>query len=491
MNCRLFGAAVCFFVAWVASASLDSTVVADVIRYVPPGSRSVIELEGKATKLPGRLISFRHDVATLAFSMDTCEVIEALTKQEQFHRLFNRGKAAKDMDMLMDAARFAIRGGLSNQLKECLKTAWEVDSTDERIRRLAQTYQEIHHGALSDPKEDEARFRETIDRSDMKVLCSRHYILLHDIADEKVPRGELSRPKQRLKLLETVYETYFLKFALEGYPLEQPKERLMVLLFGEEEGYMHYVTTLNPALCNASGFWTPANNVAVFYDQSTTESLKVLRELSNELLRAKRDVKATGNRLASRDFAQFANLIEALVTIQEFEADNEVVTHEATHQLAGNSGLLPRDMIFLRWAQEGLASYFETPSGSGWGGIGAVNAYRLDWYRLLDSETRISNVEFIVTDKIFDYARSDVGEVAAYGQAWALTHYMMENEFGNYMKFFGKIREIDPELNIQDKQTQVLEAFLATCGSASSLDASWRTYMRGLKTDIDRILENR
>src|SRR4029079_18377404 len=60
------------------------------------------------------------------------------------------------------------------------------------------------------------------------------------------------------------------------------------------------------------------------------------------------------------------------------------IVHEATHQIAFNSGLQTRYADLPLWLLEGMAVYFEAPdldSSRGWTGIGKVNYPRLETFR--------------------------------------------------------------------------------------------------------------
>ena len=48
--------------------------------------------------------------------------------------------------------------------------------------------------------------------------------------------------------------------------------------------------------------------------------------------------------------------VAMLVAISRENADIEVVSHEATHQMAGNTGLMPRNVITPTWVAEGIAT---------------------------------------------------------------------------------------------------------------------------------------
>ena len=60
------------------------------------------------------------------------------------------------------------------------------------------------------------------------------------------------------------------------------------------------------------------------------------------------------------------------------------IVHEATHQLAYNTGLQTRYAGNPMWVSEGIAVYFETPdldSARGWRYIGAINRLHLNHFR--------------------------------------------------------------------------------------------------------------
>jgi hypothetical protein len=143
-----------------------------------------------------------------------------------------------------------------------------------------------------------------------------------------------------------------------------------------------------------------------------------------------------------------------------------------------------------RWVHEGLATYFETPNGATWGGVGAVNNSRLKLYRVLAPDREHSNVDFIVGDQIFDFAASHGAVVHGYSQAWGLTHFLMEKHFDQFLSFYRLLGEMPPDLPLSpDNLNQIFDkAFAGT--SRSEIDAEWHAYMDTLKTDIELILEN-
>jgi hypothetical protein len=190
------------------------------------------------------------------------------------------------------------------------------------------------------------------------------------------------------------------------------------------------------------------------------------------------------------DVVRLADTISLLIEIEREDCDIEVVSHETTHQMAGNTGLLPRHVRIPSWVHEGLATYFETPDGAKWGGIGAVNQSRLSLYRNLERDREHSNLDFIVGDQIFDYARSLGATLHGYGQAWALTHFLMEKHFDKFMAFYRRLGELPPDTYLsQEVVNQLFDEALAT--DRQVLDYQWRGYMNSLKTDLELILDGK
>ena len=135
------------------------------------------------------------------------------------------------------------------------------------------------------------------------------------------------------------------------------------------------------------------------YDQGTDDSFKALYAM-NRQLQAEKDKAVKSRQPGTRDLVRFADTLQLLTQLTHANLDIEVVSHEATHHMAGNTGLMPPTAPVPVWAAEGLATYFESPKEAAWSGIGTVNAERLSMYRKLEPDRRFSNIEFIVSDSI-------------------------------------------------------------------------------------------
>lgn len=459
-----------------------SSANADFVVYRLPGTEVTVLLEGKTKGIGQGTFEYHHpSLGTLIFSHETALVIKAPTKTEEYRRLVNQARQDQSFDGHIQAARFALRSGMIEEFRDCCNAAYKIQPDHPTMVRLLEARKKLKQPVTNwDQKENE--LRESIPLEKMEIARSDHYLLLHDTGNNKVGRRRQSRAQSRLELLEKVHESYFMKFALEGVVLDVPKEPLKVVLFGQEQDYVSYTQQRDPSLIGALGYWSSEDNVAVFFDQGSTQRIKALEQHSQDLQRNKLRARGTAQ---AKEAAYLANAVDLLVKLTREEDDIEVVSHEATHQLAGNSGVMPRNKMALRWAHEGLASYFETSNDAGWGGIGAVNENRLKSYYRVSADPNRSDIALLVCDGLFDIAKNQREEAEIYGQAWALTHFLMERRFNDLIGYYRKIADIDSS-DRQITRGDLVILFRDSFGDLNSLQSQWHAYMRDLKTDLDR-----
>ena len=465
---------------WLSAGLFAKNSGGDFVIYSLPGTKLKTIFEGKTKVIAAGMVEYTHPAfGAIVLNMDDAVVIKAPGRLEDFKKLRLKAAKSKSSEDYIEAAREALRQGLLKDFYDCCSDAYKIEPENETLVRLIEARKRIKK-PLGDSTAIESQLREATKLNKMKVAVSDHYVLFHDTADTRVGRRKQTRAETRLQLLETVYECYFLKFAINGIVLETPTEHLKVLLFAEESTFLRYSTILDPELALAAGFWSPKDNISVFYDQGSTKSMKLMGELAEDLKRKKAMSRGTA---ISQDMAQLSNVFDLLIKVAKEEADIEVVSHEATHQLAGNTGLMPLGKIGSRWAHEGLASYFETPSGAVWGGIGSVNQTRLSDYRKIARDPSRSPLELVVSDGLFYAARTQNQAVEAYGQAWALTYFLMETRFAKLIDYYKKCSHL---ANDASPRTRVA-AFVEIFGEIRLLEREFNTFMKKLKTDEERI----
>jgi hypothetical protein len=463
---------------------------ADIVLYRIPGTSLAFVLQGKATANPGRTYTFRHPkYGTLYLGMDdVVEKFELPSTRAIAEQKIRRALQSGDVKQCLEAGRWALHNGLIEKFYEAAAEAWRLDQNDETVKRLAGMNMKIKR-EIPESQQLEREMRQFVRGGRrMRFQRSDHFLLLHDTSDVPDRRTRKTRADERLDLLEAVYKSFLLKFSLEGYDLEVPQQRLKVVLFSHKDDYLRFVDLLGQDLQKAAGFYHRKENISVFYDQGTDETYETLYSLNKQLQASKEQAKRDRSPNA-RDIVRFADTIQLLTEVSRENSDIEVVSHEATHHMAGNTGLMPADAPVPVWAAEGLATYFESPKDAAWSGIGAVNKERLNWYRGLRRDRTHSNIDFIVSDQIFSRAATDEGTLHAYGQSWALTHFLMDRHFDKLVEWYKMIANKPKDKPLTDQE--LVETFDHVFGkNRTALDNEWRRYMNSLKTDLERVLDD-
>ncbi|WDQ18824.1 DUF1570 domain-containing protein [Rhodopirellula sp. P2] len=471
----------------LASSSFSRTVQADYAIYQIPGTDAGLLLEGKTNYNPGGTVTFRHPRGSLYFNARDLKVIQTPTRQTIFQRKSGKILREKTVDNYIQLAQWALQHGMLKECKSLLSDAWKLDPTDVKIKKLASLMVHINRPVPNDSA-SEAHVRNLIGGSRMEMSRSKHFALFHDPQTEKDSVTKMTRAEMRLELLEKVYESYFLTFALRGFYLKPPSDPLNAVLFSQHKDFLLMERRLEMGLKQVAGFYLPDENISFFYDSGTSEVFRYLIEFSDELNDLKEQARRTRSPNAA-NIIRLANTVSLLVDIEHESEDVATVSHEAVHHLAANTGLFPRDGVFIRWVHEGLASYFESSKLAVWSGVGVVDESRISYYRALEGDTIRGSVEFIVSDLGFLVETALGDQLPAYGQAWALTHYLFTERFDELIQFYGKSRKIPADTPPKEKAMKLVELFGECFGDQVTLELEWRRYMRTLKTDMEQLSE--
>jgi hypothetical protein len=463
---------------------------ADFVECTVPGTNLRILLQGKATGLQGGNMSLVHPLGTLYFDLEDCRIHPVPSLNQQFKKRLRVGQNNKSAAEVFQAGVWALKHGMIDAYYEGVAESLKVDPNFAEAKRILALRDEIRKPAESRPGEVE-ELRRFVHRNEMKHATSQHFSLLYDTPDKPDKDSKIKKPRhqQRLELLERVYESFLLTFYSRGVDLQVPKEKLQVVLFNNYEDYKDFSTRLSAELVNASGFYMPERNISFFFDHASSERFQKLNELASKLKGLGKDA-AKGKLYGAKDLVRLAKTIDLLIQIDRESNDVTVVSHEATHQMASNTGLFPHHVRVPKWVHEGLAAYFESPNDGAWSGIGAVNELRLKYYRALEPDKEHSNLDFIVGDQIFDYAASLGAVLHGYGQAWAITHFLVEKHFDELMRFYKELGELPPDIEFTPEVLNPL--FDRAFGTDRKLlDQEWRSYMRSLRTDEEDILRSK
>ncbi len=226
------------------------------------------------------------------------------------------------------------------------------------------------------------------------VLITKHYVIC------------TSANREYARWCGTLFERLFTSFhkywKQRGLKLSEPEFPLVALVFSGEKEFAAFATKDAGAdAATAKGYFSIGTNRMVLYDLTAG---------------------ARGN-------------IDAILAAAPFNI--ATVIHEATHQIAFNSGMHTRYADNPLWLVEGMAMYFETPdlsSQTGWKTVGAVNDLRLGQFREFAAERR--KADSLATLIGSDARFTDADQMAdAYAEAWALSHFLVRAKKEAYVKY--------------------------------------------------------
>jgi hypothetical protein len=219
-------------------------------------------------------------------------------------------------------------------------------------------------------------------------------------------------------LFERLHLSFHNYWKQRGMKLAEPEFPLIALIFAGEKEFAAFATKDAGAdAATAKGYYSIATNRMVLYDLTAA------------------DAKPIGN--AADIDRQLAAVPYNIAT----------VIHEATHQIAFNSGMHTRYADNPLWLVEGMAMYFETPdlsSKTGWKTAGAVNDERLGQFRGFISDGR-RHADSLTTLISSDARFNDAEQAAdAYAEAWALSFYLIRTKKEAYIRYLNALAAKPP-----------------------------------------------
>lgn len=214
-------------------------------------------------------------------------------------------------------------------------------------------------------------------------------------------------------LYERLYGAFFNFWTKRGIKLNDPELPLVVLVFDSAEAYkLHARKELGEGVESIIGYYSLRSNHVTTFDLTGVEGANEGRKSSS------------------------AERIQQVLSQPSAERNVATIVHEATHQLAYNTGLQTRYAAIPFWVSEGLAVYFESPdlkSVKGWRSIGGVNRFNLvQFHRYLPRRPRDSLVTLLSSD---DRLRDPTTATAAYAEAWALNYFLFKTRGTKYVEY--------------------------------------------------------
>jgi hypothetical protein len=259
-------------------------------------------------------------------------------------------------------------------------------------------------------------------------------------------------------LFERLHRAFHTFWQARGIKLSEPEFPLCVLVFADDESYAKYVKQhYGEAASKLAAFYALNTNHVTLYDLTGVGALR-------------REGSRRGNAAQINEMLSHPSASQNVAT----------VVHEAFHQLQFNCGLSQRYADVPLWVAEGLATYFESPdlkSSQGWRTIGAVHYGRLGAFReYLPMRPEASLTALIIDDKRFRDAR---GAGAAYAEAWAMNHFLMQRRSKDYVAYLKNVAAKRPA-EIQTPEER-LKDFTDAFGDLDALDAEFLRHVQSLR----------
>jgi hypothetical protein len=283
-----------------------------------------------------------------------------------------------------------------------------------------------------------------------EVHRTAHYLILHDTSR--------SYAYWCGSLFERLYGAFRNFWERKGMELSEPEFPLVAIVFAEKRMYADFCEDeVGEAAASILGYFSLRTNRMNMYDLTGIEKLTRLHDREPNL--------AAIDRILARRDAQ-----RTVATI----------VHEATHQIAFNSGLHARYSDCPVWLSEGVAMYFETPdlgSSKGWRTIGAVNRPRLVQFRKYLPRRPADSLRTLLTDD--DRFRNSRLSLDAYAEAWALTYFLLRTRTEEYLDYLTVVSEKKP-LHWDTPQTRI-EEFEEHFGDWESVDKAFVRYVQRMR----------
>lgn len=282
-------------------------------------------------------------------------------------------------------------------------------------------------------------------------------------------REAVSDPPSSLSKKELAKEV--LKELPRGFSVHETKN--YVICYNTSRGYAAWAGALFERLHRAfNNYWsrrgleledTPPLVALVFRNRATYEAYG-RQELGAGIESILGYYSFATNRIAMYDLLEgrrygSASQINSLLRTERTVA---TVIHEATHQIAFNSGLHERFAAIPLWLSEGLAIYFETPdlsSNRGWKTIGKVNQVRLRQFRKYAQRREADSLLSLISSD--DRFRQRELASDAYAESWAFCYYLIRSYPKQFVAYLQRLQKKSPlgEDSPQDRLDDFTAAF--------------------------------
>jgi hypothetical protein len=259
-------------------------------------------------------------------------------------------------------------------------------------------------------------------------------------------------------LYERLYRAFYNFWRRRGVKLQPPATPLVAIVFDDAGQYRTFSQSeLGDSPSNVIGFYSLRTNWITTYDLTGVEG-----------------IRRPGGR------PKTSVVVNQILSQPAAEPNVATLIHEATHQIAFNSGLQKRYADNPLWISEGLAVFFEVPdlkSTKGWKRIGSVHPQRLTRFQQTQAQRSPGWIKALVTSD--QRLREPDTAVTSYAESWLLCHFLInrrQQEMAGYLQALAK----QPRLVFGTRQDR-FEKFVEHFGEVGQLENEVMAYANTLR----------
>ena len=285
--------------------------------------------------------------------------------------------------------------------------------------------------------------------SGFKVFESKHYLIFYDTSE--------AFARWTAQLYERLHDVFYNFWTSNGMKLSAPSTPLIAIIFADSQEYARFCKDeLGEAGAAIIGYYSMQSNRVNLFDLTGAD------DMNQHASKRVSDAAKIRNLLAQPDAARMV----------------ATIVHEATHQLAYNSGMQVRYADMPRWLSEGIAMYFETPdlkNSSGWGSLGKDNSSRLRLIKQRLPRRNPEAIKMMITDDAL-FTNLEIAE-EAYAEAWGLTWLLIKRNPKKFVQYLNVMSQKTPF--VWDSSEERMEEFEQCFGSWVEIN---RTFVNVMKS---------
>ena len=287
----------------------------------------------------------------------------------------------------------------------------------------------------------------------IQVSTTEHFAIVHEAGASYISGTS--------RTLERAYQQFYEAFSLAGFDLARSADRLVWICFPQQSKFDEYALRVEGTDLS----WLDG------YYSTLTNRVAVVEPSPRSLQRDKADAPSKSGSLVNL-IANTQSHEEVLpMSAVDSQMDVARLTHELAHQLAFNSGLQKRGVMYPFWVSEGLATNFEFEWLAGPGFANCSTARHDCLVKTHAAGDLVPLKQFIVQTKV---PASAARSRRYYAQAWAFFQYLLTERGESLRNYLLRLSNLPPG---QRTAKVLLREFTDSFGSLDEVESSWNAFL--------------